>query len=397
MSESSVQLITTASLRAAPAAAAVTAGPNRLRLLRDGAEAYPAMLAAIEASRTEILLEMYWFASDAVGRSFVDALAARARAGVTVRVVFDAIGSAPVDPDMFEDLRHAGADVRSFNPLFRFWRRAVPRWMRRDHRKLLVCDDEVGFTGGLNIGRPWAPRDQGGEGFRDDVVEVTGPGARELRALFYETWRRVLRRRERSDPNIMPLDAPLLSPTHPDDVWVIANQRRPAGGRAIRGTYLRWIAQAQREVEISNAYFVPDFRMRRALIAAVRRGVRVRVLVPEVSDLTFVQWAVEATLERLTKVGVQAFAYRGAILHAKTAVVDDDLVTIGSYNLDARSFRYNLEANLAVRNEEFTAVVRRALEEDLARSVAWTYDVLRARGFFRRWMGEIMRLFARFL
>ncbi|MEO7094604.1 MAG: phospholipase D-like domain-containing protein, partial [Polyangiales bacterium] len=146
-----------------------------------------------------------------------------------------------------------------------------------------------------------------------------------------------------------------------------------------------------------NAYFVPDFRMRRALIAAVRRGVRVRVLVPEVSDLTFVQWAVEATLERLTKIGVQAYAYRGAVLHAKTAVVDDDLVTIGSYNLDARSFRYNLEANLAVRNVGFAAVVRSALEEDFAHSVNWTYEVLRSRGFLRRWIGELMRLFARFL
>jgi cardiolipin synthase len=397
VSESSVQLITTASKRAAPASNAVPVGDNRVRLLRDGAEAYPAMLAAISASRTEILLEMYWFGSDAVGRLFVDALAERARAGVTVRVVFDAIGSAPVDPDMFDELRMAGADVRAFNPLFRYWRRAVPRWMRRDHRKLLVCDDEVGFTGGLNIGRPWAARDQGGEGWRDDVVEVTGPGARELRALFYETWRRVLKRRERADPKVMPTDAPLLSAMHPEDVWVIANQRRQAGLRAIRGTYLRWIAQAKKDVEISNAYFVPDFRMRRALIAAVRRGVRVRVLVPEVSDLTFVQWAVEATLERLTKIGVQAYAYRGAVLHAKTAVVDDDLVTIGSYNLDARSFRYNLEANLAVRNPLFATVVRRAFEEDFAHSIQWTYEVLRSRGFLRRWMGELMRLFARFL
>ena len=196
MTESSVQLIAAATKRAAPTAGTpIVVGDDRVRLLRDGAEAYPAMLAAIGAARREIVLEMYWFGSDAVGRIFVDALAARARDGVTVRVIFDAIGSTPIDQDMFDELRAAGADVRAFHPLLTILRAAVPRWIRRDHRKLMVCDDEVGFTGGLNIGRPWAPRETGGEGWRDDMVEVIGPGARELRSVFYETWRRVLLRK----------------------------------------------------------------------------------------------------------------------------------------------------------------------------------------------------------
>lgn len=392
-----MELISAAVKRAAPGSGSIVVGTNRVRFLRDGAEGYPAMLAAIGAARREILLEMYWFGSDVVGHIFVDALIERARAGVTVRVIFDAVGSAPIDMEMFDELRAAGGDVRIFNPLLRLWRRMIPRWVRRDHRKILVCDAEVGFTGGLNIGRPWAPRDQGGEGWRDDVLEVTGPAARELRGIFYETWRRLLKRRDRTDPNLMPLDAPILTSAPTEDVWVIANRRKPSR-RAIRATYLRWIHGAKRAIDIVNAYFVPDLGTRRAILGAIRRGVRVRVVVPELGDLPVVQWAVEATLERLCKRGVEAYAYRDAVLHSKTAVVDDDLVTIGSYNLDARSFRYNLEVNIAARGAPLADVVRRAIDDDIEKHcVQWTYESLRGRGFFRRLFGEIARLFARFL
>jgi cardiolipin synthase len=397
VSESSAEILTAAVRRAAPAADPVVVGANRVRFLRDGAEGYPAILAAIGAARSEVVFEMYWFGSDVVGRLFVDALLERARAGVTVRVIFDAVGSAPIDMDMFDELRAAGGDVRIFNPLFRFWKRMIPRWVRRDHRKIVVCDGEIGFTGGLNIGRPWAPRDQGGEGWRDDVVEVTGPAARELRSVFYETWRRLLKRRERQDPRLMPSDAKILVSPPPEDVWVIANRRKPSR-RAIRATYLRWIHQAKRAIDVVNAYFVPDLATRRALLGAVRRGVRVRIVVPQDGDVPLVQWALEATMERLIKRGVEAYAYRDAVLHSKTAVVDDDLVTIGSYNLDTRSFRYNLEVNVALRSVEFAGIVRRAIDHDVAKHcVPWTWETLRGRGFFRRWFGEIARLFARFL
>jgi cardiolipin synthase len=397
MTESDVELITAAATRAAPAASSIVVAGQRIRLLRDGREAYPAMLAAIGAARHEVVLEMYWFGSDAVGRQFIDALIARAREGVSVRVVYDAIGSSPVDHAMFDDLRAAGGDVRPYHPLLGILRpSAFSRWFIRDHRKLLVCDTEVGFTGGLNIGRPWAPREQGGEGWRDDMVEVQGPAARELRALFYETWRSVLKRRERRRPEKLPPDAGVLAGEPTSDVWVMAN-RRPRRRRTIRNTYLRWIVQATKAIDIVNAYFVPDWGLRRALVRAARRGVEVRVLVPERGDVTFVQWAVEATLERLVRSGVKAFAYRGAVLHSKTAVCDEMYATIGSYNLDHRSLRYNLEVNLAIHGEAFAQHVRKSIDADIAVSVPWTYEVLRNRGFFRRLLGEFALLFARFL
>ncbi|MBI2388970.1 MAG: cardiolipin synthase B [Deltaproteobacteria bacterium] len=395
MTESDLARIATATGRAAPAAGAVRIGSDEVRLLRDGDEAYPAMLAAIAAAQREVLMEFYWFGSDAVGRQFCDALAERARAGVTVRLVFDAFGSRPIDPDMFQALRASGADARAYHPLFGL-ADAQRRWAFRDHRKMLVCDGEVGFTGGLNIGREWASRTQGGEGWRDDMVEVRGPAASELRTLFHGTWRRLLPRRDRSDPSLVPQNTEVPpAPTRP--VWVMANGHGWRQRRAIRATYLRWIQQARASIDIVNAYFVPDFRTRRALVQAARRGVAVRVLVPANSDLPVVQWAVEALLERLVKKGVRAFAFAGSVLHSKTAVVDEARVTIGSYNLDHRSFRYNLEVNLAIESRRFGQMVKASFERDLSASVEWTLDTLRRRGFVRRVLGEIALLFARFL
>jgi cardiolipin synthase len=398
VSRSELELLALGTARAVPLAELVEIGPDRVRHLRDGDECFPAMLAAIQAARREVVAEFYWFGSDSVGRLFVDALSAKARDGCVVRVVYDAIGSMPVDADMFDDLRESGADVRAFHPLIGALTRNVGgRWFIRDHRKLLVCDGEVGFTGGLNIGRPWASRSQGGEGFRDDALEVQGPAAGELREAFYDTWRRVLRRRERTDPAKLPPDAARELRHDPQrDVWVIGTRRRPSR-RAIRATYLRWINGAQRAIDIVNAYFVPDGAVRRALLRAARRGVRVRVLVPETSDLPFVQWACEGTLAYLVRHGVEAYAYRGAVLHSKVAVVDDELVTIGSYNLDRRSARANLEINLAARDGRLVALVRHSIEDDLARSIRWTDDVLRARGLLRRMLGWFALLFARWL
>jgi cardiolipin synthase len=384
----------------APIAPASPAGlaDGALVLLRDGRDAYPAMLAAIASAREEIVLEMYWFGSDAVGRRFSEALAARAAAGVAVRVVYDAIGSAPHDPALFADLRARGGDVRAFRPLVGIWRPAsLERVFTRDHRKLLVCDGKVGFTGGINIGMPWAPVEEGGEGFRDDMVRVEGHAARELRAVFYDTWRRVLARKERRDPARLPRDVPRLSPEPPRDVWVLGSRRRPRR-RAIRATYIEWINEARRAVDLVNPYLVPDLGLRRALVRAIGRGVRVRLVVPARGDLRVVQWAVEATVDALVRRGAHAFAYQPATLHAKTALVDGELTTIGTYNLDERSHLYNLEVNLAVRSRAFGAIVRAEVERDIRdATVPWTIEALRARGLFRRVLGWVALLFAQFL
>jgi cardiolipin synthase len=334
-----------------------TVGEDEVRLLRDGVQAFPAMLAAIAEAQREILLEMYWVGDDVVGRRFRDALAERARAGVRVCVIYDAVGSFSISPAWWRPLFAAGGravEYHSLSPLDPRFRFAGVE--RRDHRKLLVVDGGHGFTGGINLALAWLPPEGGPPPWRDDAVEVRGPAPQELRTLFFRTWR--LLTRERPPLDVRPLPRKRTRP-----VWVLASQWRTK--RSIHREYVTRILRAKERVDIANSYFVPDRRVRAALFAAVRRGVRARVLVPIASDVPVIQYAVEALFDTLLRHGVEVWALPGAMLHAKTAVIDEDFTTVGSYNLDERSWRKNLEVNLAVEDREFARHVRQWFERDL--------------------------------
>jgi cardiolipin synthase A/B len=355
---------------------------NAVHLLHDGVEAIPAMLAAIRAAEHEVLLEMYWFGSDATGMRFTEALTERAKAGVCVRVIYDAVGSLDTDLRMFDGLRAAGAGVYEFNPVApwraRFRLRAINR---RDHRKLLVCDGHVAYTGGLNLGDPWAPKNEGGQAFRDDVVEVRGEAALELRALFYRTYP----------------DRPLAIPMPPrlderTEVTVLASDLW-AERRGIYDGYLNAIARASREVVIANSYFIPKRRVLRALARASSRGVRVRVLVPRATDVRVARLASQHLYERLLEDGVEIYEWLGGILHSKSAVVDDEWCTIGSFNFDARSIHNNLELNLAIRSRVVARTLRERLDLDFAEAERVTLAHWQKRGLFERFMQWLFYMF----
>ena len=341
-------------------------GGDQVRLLRDGIEAFPAMLAAIENAQREILLEMYWVGADAVGTRFRDALAKQARKGVTVRVIWDAVGSLGIAPAFWEPLAHAGAEIREYHPVsplrpsFQF-----SRMDQRDHRKILVVDREVGFTGGLNLARAWLPVEDGGESWRDDMIEVKGHVVDELRTLFYKTWRRVWLRNlphELGLPHV-PRDLVPLSKRPSGKVYVLASLRRSK--RNLMREYLKRIQSARRSVDIANSYFIPDRPVRNALFQAVLRGVKVRVLVPAKSDVAIVQFALEAMYEQLLRNGIDVYSFPGPMMHAKTVVIDDVFTMIGSYNLDERSRAKNLEVNVAVEDAPFATYVRGWFDRDL--------------------------------
>jgi cardiolipin synthase len=325
-------------------------------LLRDGREAFPAMLAAIAAAKHEVLLEMYWVSPDPVGLHFLDALAARARAGVHVRVIYDAIGSLSITPGFWASLVRAGGEIVPFHSVFPLRSTlTLDALERRDHRKMLVIDSNVGFIGGINLSRQWLPKAEGGDGWRDDMIGVRGEVAHELRALFFDTWRRAT-----------------LAPS-PDDVrpvrrrrsrrvFVLANPWRRR--RDVRREYLRRIYFAKSRIDIANPYFVPNRSVRGALGHAAQRGVRVRVLVPERGDVRIVQFAVEAFFDQLLRRTIEIYVMPDRVMHAKTAIIDDSFATIGSYNLDERSWRKNMEVNLAVEDEAFARHVREWFDED---------------------------------
>lgn len=365
---------------------------NLVTLLHDGEQAFPSMLEAIEEARSEILLEMYWFGSDHTGTAFANALAEKARAGVLVRIVYDAVGSWETSRALFDQMRDAGCEVEEYGPIAP-WRRRfrVDFLNHRNHRKMLIIDRRVGFTGGVNLGDPWAPVDQGGEGWRDDMVRIEGPAVEQMRAIFKDGWKRVI------DPNIpnRPSIVPPAGDDFPDDasskVRVLANHYF-GERRAIRRAYLEQIRSAKRSVYITNSYFVPDFRIRRALSQAAQSGVDVRVVLPAKTDVPAVYYAARNLYGLLLESGIRLYEWQGRVLHAKTAVIDANWCTIGTYNLDYRSFRFNLEVTAAIEDEEVGAAMEKRFFEDLAHApavdlVAWRRRPMRDRlveNFFYR-------------
>ena len=336
---------------------------NRVELLRDGLAAYPAMLEAIRSAREQVLLEMYWFDSDSIGRQFASELAAAAARGVEVGVLYDAFGSIGSDPAMFAELRSAGAQVHEFGPLAP-WRQRFRfgRLTRRDHRKILIVDMEVGFTGGLNIADAWRSLDEtGGGGWRDDVVRIQGPAVRDLYLVMLEGWTLAGGKRFNRSPEGG------VKPASNQEVAVLG-QSAWRGRSQISRAYISQLYQAKSRAYIRNAYFVPDRAVRRALKRAAERGVDVRVLMPGTSDVELVRHASRATWGTLLRSGVRLFEWQGGILHAKSAVIDGRWSTVGTFNLDYLSLRTNLEVNVSVASLEFGAAMERSFLEDLQES-----------------------------
>jgi cardiolipin synthase len=348
---------------------------NRVTLLRDGVEAYPAMLEAIAAAKQEILLEMYWFASDRIGRRFVAALAAAAARGVRVAVIYDAVGSIDTDPALFAELADAGIRVLEYNPIKPWSRRfRLDRLTRRDHRKVLTVDGLVGFTGGINVADQWLSEAEGGQGWRDDMVRVEGPAVAGFMRLFHHTW--VSQGGERLAPPCAPTprrgqrrstERPPSDPSREGGqrVRVLGESTRKHRRQIVRA-YLANIYRAKHRVWIANSYFVPDGSVVRALRRAAERGVDVRVLVPGKSDVEIVRHASRAVWARLMEHGVRIYEWQENVFHAKTAVIDGEWSTLGTFNLDYWSLRYNLEVNVSVRDPGFGALMEASFERDFA-------------------------------
>ncbi len=364
---------------------------HRVALLRDGEQAFPAMLEAIAQAERQVLLEMYWFSSDRIGLRFAAALREAAARGVEVAVLYDSLGSLETDRAMFDDLKEAGAHVVEFNPLMP-WRRRfkLAQLSRRDHRKALVVDGRLGFTGGLNISDEWLPVEEGGEGWRDDVVRFEGPAVGGLVACFETSWR------AQGGPPLRRVIAAGPPQSGHQAVRIIgeaAHWKR----REIIKAYVSNIYRAETRIWITNSYFVPNATVLRSLRRAARRGVDVRVMVPEVSDVPFVELASRALWGRLLRAGVRLFQCGGTVLHAKSAVIDGKWATTGTFNLDYRSMFWNLEVNLAVRDDAFAREMEASFERDLGRSQEVVYETFRRRPARQRWLEHCCLLFQRFL
>ena len=367
---------------------------HRIRVLIDGDEAFPAMLAAIARARRHVHLETYIVRADRTGRTFADALSERARSGVQVRLLYDGFGAFPLSSAYLADLRRAGVETLEYRPVRRRRRRWTwKRWLRRDHRKILVVDGEIGFVGGINIADDYASRSSGGLGWRDTHASIQGPLVSDLEEMFRTTWH---------DAGGAPY--PAFPPEASESVAVPGSELAAAVGSdlvgrrgMIRRHLVHAIRSARHHVYIANAYFVPDRALRRALRRAARRGVDVALIVPGKSDVRSVQWAGERTYTGLLRDGVRVNLWVGSHMHAKTVAIDDTWASIGSYNLDYISLFWNMEVVVEIVGPETPVRLREQFERDLAHCQALDYATWRRRSWWRRLRSWFFYRFRRFL
>lgn len=333
---------------------------NRVEIFTNGPKFYPAMRAAIRAAETSVNLEAYILRAGEVADMLLETMMERARAGVEVRLVLDAIGSAGLGRARLARLREAGGHVTFYQPIT--WYR-LHRINNRTHRELLVVDGRIAFTGGAGIADWWLKPEGGRPPWRDTMARLEGPIVAALQGVFAENWLECC-----GEILTGPRHWPALARTGHTEAMLVKSS--PADRATVsRVVFQMLIEGAVREVDISTPYFLPDRALRRALVRTARRGVRVRVAVPgALTDQRLVRLASRRMYRELLEGGVRLHEYRPAMTHVKSLMVDGVWAVIGTTNVDNRSFEHNDEINVAVRNAATTARLREDFERDLAES-----------------------------
>ena len=331
---------------------------TRARALLNGDEIFPPMLAAIRNARVSINFETYIYWSGDIGREFADALAERARQGVKVHVLLDWVGSVKMDDRLVSVMTQAGVQVKRFHPPH--WSN-LGRMNNRTHRKLLVVDGRIGFTGGVGIAPPWTGRAQDPAHWRDTHFEVMGPVVAQMQAVFIDNWIKVT-----GDVLYGPDYFPVIEPAGPVTAQMFSSS--PSGGsESMQLMYLLAVTAASRSIDLSATYFVPDKLTLQALVDALKRGVKLRVVVPgKHIDNDAVRHASRATWGPLLSAGAVIAEYKPTMYHCKVLIVDGLLTSVGSTNFDNRSFRLNDEATLNIIDAALASVQTATFEADLA-------------------------------
>jgi cardiolipin synthase len=364
---------------------------NGTRILVDGAATYRAMIQAIETAKDHIHVEFYIFQPDETGTALRDRLARKARAGVQVRVLVDAAGSSALPGDFWAPLREAGGKAAVFHPigemLARFRRR--DRIDFRNHRKIVVVDGRIGFTGGINVGREYLGLDPAHGKWRDTHVRIEGPAALGLQWTFAQDWlfaadERLEAERYFPDPGARAGDSIVqVIDSGPDRTW------SPIGH-----FYTQTIALARERVWITNPYFIPGPALEEALVTAALRGVDVRLLLPRRGDRVLVALAGGSYYKTMLQAGARIFLYDRGFVHAKTMVVDSWVGTIGSANMDTRSFHLNFELNVFVYDTEFVNELAAQFRRDLGAASELSLSLEETRGLPLRLLRAGARLLA---
>ncbi|HEY4914430.1 MAG TPA: cardiolipin synthase [Candidatus Dormibacteraeota bacterium] len=360
--------------RSAEALGNAMVGGNDASLLKNGDEIFPAMTRDIRQAKTSVNLETYIFQPDEAGRQFADAMIDAAKKGVEVRLLIDAWGSKL--GELEQPLKEAGVNVRKYRPLRLF---SIYKVGKRTHRKILVVDGRIAYTGGLGIAKSWLGNARSTKEWRDTQVRVEGPVAAQMQAVFSEDWTFTtgeILAGEKFYPEIAHMG--------PMSAQTIKASRGDMSSLA-KMLYYVAIQSAEKSIHIANAYFLPDRQVRDALVAAVKRGVDVQVMVPGRNiDLPMVRSASWLHYKDLLKNGVKIYEYKPTMMHNKAMVVDGIYSTIGSINFDARSMNKNAEESLAFYDRGFAQKVESMFEEDKKRCEEITFQAWKSRGLTKR-------------
>ena len=357
---------------------------NRIEVLLNGDRIFPAMLEAIRGARRTITFETFIYWSGEIGEAFVDALCERARAGVKVHVLLDWVGSLKMDASLVERLQASGVEVKRFHkPHWSHW----GRMNNRTHRKLMVIDGALGFTGGVGIADQWQGDARTPEEWRDSHYQVEGPVVAQMQAVFLDNWMR-------STGQVLHGETyfPVLEPAGDQAAQMFSSS--PSGGsESMHLMFLLALTAARERIDLSASYFVPDSLTIRTLTAAAERGVVVRVLLPcEHIDSVFVRKASRASWGPLLRAGVQIAEYQPTMFHNKGLVVDRLFVSVGSTNFDNRSFLLNDEANLNVLDAAFADRLHSVFEADWAKGKRISLAKWRKRPWRQKLMEQGARL-----
>jgi len=369
---------------------------NRLVLLQDGPATYQAMFVAIRQAKDHINLETYIFGDDDIGEQFADLLLERQAAGVQVNLIYDSVGCLNTPKVFFERLSAGGIQVLEYNPVNPLTGNKK-QWLlnNRDHRKLLVVDGHVAFIGGINISESYSsspstksPRKKGVDtvGWRDTHLQIEGPVVAEFQRLFMDTWTK-----QKGQPLAQKNYFPKLSNQGDEIVRAIGSASADPHS-LIYLTLLSAIANAEQRVYLTNAYFVPDPQLLKSLTDAAQRGIDVSLILPSHTDSWAVFHAGRSHYTNLLRAGVKIYERRGAVMHSKTASIDGVWSTIGSTNLDWRSFLHNDELNAAILGRDFARQMDALFAKDLTESDAIDLDHWEHRSMMLRLKEWLARL-----
>ena len=357
---------------------------NRIHNLENGGEIFPAMLEAVKSAKTSISFETYIYWSGEVGKEFAEALSERARQGVKVHVLLDWLGSQKMEESLVTQMKSDGVEIERYHPLHWY---NLGRMNNRTHRKLLVVDGRIGFTGGVGIADQWSGNAEDPKHWRDSHYRLDGPAVAQMQAAFMDNWIKTTGKVLQGEAYFPKLES------MGEALGQVFTSSPSGGGDSMQLMYLLSITAAERTIDLSAAYFVPDELTRKALRSALDRGVRLRIIVPgKHIDAEVVRQASRADWGELLEAGAQIHEYQPTMFHCKTLIVDSQLVSVGSTNFDNRSFRLNDEANLNVYDKQFAERLEDVFEADLGRAKLITFEMWKKRPLRQKLMEKLSSL-----